>query len=380
MKILFLSMPSIHAVRWIENLKEAGNDLYWFDVLGKGNLPTTIPIQQITDWKKRKLQYIKGEHFLSKNRPRLYDKIKPFLEVTANQKFEQLLQEIKPDVVHSFEMQSCSYPILDTMQKYPKIKWMYSCWGSDLFYYQHQAKHQARIKMVLKRINYLHTDCERDFTIAKELGFKGKHVGIIPGGGGYDLSQYKTLSVPFAQREIILVKGYHHLFGRALNVIKALELLKEEIKQYKIVVFGAHKVVNDYVVNRNLAFKVYDRDALQNEEVLKLMGQSLIYIGNNISDGTANTLLEAIVMGAFPIQSNPGNVSAEIIEHGVNGFLIKDPENIDYIASLMIQAIENKEMLVQAQKHNKKIALEKLEYSLNQQKVIALYRNIEMNF
>ena len=193
MKILFLSMPSIHAVRWIENLSEAGYDLYCFDVLGKGELPTTIPIQQITDWKKRKLPYIKGEHFLSKKLPALYDKIQPFLEVTTNQKFEQLLQEIKPDVVHSFEMQSCSYAILETMQKYPKIKWLYSCWGSDLFYYQNQVKHLAKIKAVLKRINYLHTDCERDFTIAKELGFTQKHVGVIPGGGGFHLEDFFLL-------------------------------------------------------------------------------------------------------------------------------------------------------------------------------------------
>ena len=112
---------------------------------------------------------------------------------------------------------------------------------------------------------------------------------------------------------------------------------------------------------------------------MELRGKSLLYIGSNISDGMPNTLLESIIMEAFPIQSNPGNVTAEIIRHGINGFLIENPEKISAIAMLIKDAIENKEMLVQAQKHNKKIALEKLEYSENQQKVIALYQNIENN-
>ena len=44
---------------------------------------------------------------------------------------------------------------------------------------------------------------------------------------------------------------------------------------------------------------------LPQDELMKLIGKSLIYIGNSISDGMPNTLLEAIVMGVFRIQSNP---------------------------------------------------------------------------
>ena len=133
MKILFVSMRSIHAVRWIENLNAFGHELYWFDVLEKGGLPTKISMQQITNWKKRKVPYIKGEYFLQQKFPVFYTTLQPFLEVTANEKLVQILNEIQPDLVHSFEMQSCSYPILETMQKFPQIKWLYSCWGSDLF-------------------------------------------------------------------------------------------------------------------------------------------------------------------------------------------------------------------------------------------------------
>ena len=56
-------------------------------------------------------------------------------------KLEKIIREIQPDIIHSFEMQSCSYPILKTMNKFPNNKWLYSCWGSDLFYYQKNKGH-----------------------------------------------------------------------------------------------------------------------------------------------------------------------------------------------------------------------------------------------
>ena len=78
-------MHSIHAIRWIENLKGTDAELYWFDVLGRGKLETIESVCQFTDWRKRKVIQIKGEYFLSKKYPKVYEKIIPFLEVTENE-------------------------------------------------------------------------------------------------------------------------------------------------------------------------------------------------------------------------------------------------------------------------------------------------------
>jgi glycosyltransferase involved in cell wall biosynthesis len=379
MKILFISMPSIHSVRWIENLKEVGHELYWFDVLGKGKLPTEISINQIINWKKRKLPYLKGEYFLRRKFSVFYTTLQPFLEVTANEKLAQILNEIQPDLVHSFEMQSCSYPILKTMQKYPQIKWLYSCWGSDLFYYQNQSQHVSKIKSVLSSIQYLHTDCNRDFLIAQSLGFKGKHLGVIPGGGGFHLEQFLPYSEPLSERKIILIKGYHHHVGRGMVLVKAVRSIQESIEKFgfKVVVFGAHQEVIDYVITNQLSYKVYDRHGLTHQELLQLMGKSALYLGNSISDGMPNTLLEAIIMGAFPIQSNPGKVTAEIITEGENGFLIENPNDDIAISNVILDVLQQPELLQKAFEVNQKIARERLDYSVNRQKIIALYQQIE---
>lgn len=378
MKILFISMPSLHAVRWIENLNGSGHDLYWFDVLGKGKLPTKISIKQITNWKDRKLPYIKGEYFLRKKIPILYNKFQTFLEVTANEKLEQILLELKPDLVHSFEMQNCSYSIFKTMKKFRNVKWLYSCWGSDLYYYQNQTNHLLRIKAILNRINYLHTDCERDFKISKELGFKGKFSGVIPGGGGFHLGQFLPFVESVSERKIILIKGYQHHLGRGLVLVKAVQNIQETIGilGFEVVVFGAHPVLIDFVKENNLPYQVYDRLGLVHQDLLALMGKAAFYLGNSISDGMPNTLLEAIVMGAFPIQSNPGNVTAEIITHNKNGYLIENPEDVNEISDLILKAIENPDLMQNAFITNQQIAKEKLDYFYNHQKIVALYQQI----
>jgi glycosyltransferase involved in cell wall biosynthesis len=369
-------MHSIHAIRWIENLKDTNHELYWFDVTNKGGLNTIDKAHQITNWKKRKIPYIKGEFFLRKNYSSLYHLLNPFFEVTANEYLETIIQDIQPDLIHSFEMHTCSYPILKTMLKFKHIKWLYSCWGNDLYYNKNIPEDLKTIKMMLGRIDFLHTDCYRDFEIAKSLGFTGEFLGVIPTGGGYDLGYYKNYRLPFEERKIILVKGYEHLFGRGLNVVKALQILNNLLSNYEVVIFGAHQEVIDFIHFNKLPFKTFGRNDLSQMELIKLMGKSILYIGNSISDGMPNTLLEAIIMQAFPIQSNPGNASAEIIEDNKNGLLINDSNDVNEIKEKIIFALTNLQLVNQAMILNNEMAEQRLDYVLNKLKIEGIYSKI----
>ena len=205
------------------------------------------------------------------------------------------------------------------------------------------------------------------------MGFLGTHVCVIPGGTGYKLEGLEKYKLPVAERKIILVKGYENEFGRGLNIIKALQQLKLD---YEIVVFGSHINVINYIIANKLEFKVFDRHGLSHQELMELMGKSLLYIGNSISDGIPNTLLEALVMGAFPIQSNPGGATAEIVENGVNGFLIENPESIMDIQNIILKFLSSPQLVKDAVKINCKLAQERLDYETNRVKVISIYNLI----
>ncbi len=353
MKILLISMPSLHFFRWSEQLENSGHEVYWFDIVD-GSPTKRLPwVKKINGW-KLKYPNFKGRYFIKNKLPFLYKLIKPFVERNVASEFEKVLLEVNPDVVHSFVLYISCTPILSVMNKHKNIPWIYSSWGSDLFYFRNIPKYKKDIKNVLPRVNYLITDCKRDVTIAKELGFNGKLLGTFPGGGGFDYNESDKFIVrPASERHTILVKGYQGRSGRSLIVLKALLQIKNQLKNYKVLVFGADKEVVNYATKNkltsNLNFSIYSRSKfLPHEDILRLMGEALIYIGNSNSDGMPNTLLEAIAMGAFPIQSNPGGATEEVISHNENGFLIDEVDNIEEIRNLVLKALSSSKLIEKA--------------------------------
>jgi len=348
-----VSMPSLHFFRWAEQLKDAGFKIYWFDSVSSGQKVEKLNwIQQFVDWKLR-WDYL-GRIFIKKYVPFLYTLIQKINERNIAKEFEKVLEQVQPDIVHSFALYISCSPILTVMKKYKQVKWIYSSWGSDLFYFQNDPSYLKDIKLVLPEIDYMFTDCKRDFEIAKKLGFKGEFLGVFPGGGGFDMAELNKYMLPINERNIILVKGYQGRSGRAISVLKALEKLYDKLGEFKIIVFGADKKVFDYVRNSVLnkwkSFSIYGK--ISHKKVLELMGKSLIYIGNSNSDGIPNTLIEAICMGTFPIQSNPGRVTEEVIINKKNGFIIQNCEDILEITSLLLKVVKNKELIFAANTYN----------------------------
>lgn len=381
MKILLVAMKSIHFIRWANQLKSSGYEVYWFDVLDMGYSENLKWLHQITGW-KQKNNIKKGRYFLKRNWPKLHDLLSPIFYNSLENTFEKHLTEIKPDIVHSFAMQIGCLPILKVMQKYPDEKWIYSSWGSDLFLPESVSMSHHQRSTILRRVNYLITDCFRDYKVAKDNGFNGEFLGKFPGGGGYSLAELKQYAVlPPLKRNIILVKGYQDGLGQCIPVLKALKKLKVKLNTYQIVVFSADLEVVRYIQEENfeteLNLKFFSKDSfLKQEDLLKLMGKSLIFIGNSISDGLPNTLIEAIIMGAFPIQSNPGQVTEELIDHKKNGLLINNPLDSEEIKNLVEQVLMKESLIEEAYLINQNEIKPKYQIEKITQQVLGLYKNL----
>lgn len=371
-----VSIPSLHFFRWVDQLEESGYEVYWFDITG---MSKTVPridwVNQKTNW-KLKWDFL-GRTFVKNRFPKLYRLIQKFNENNTEKVFEKYIQEIQPDVVHSFALYLSCSPIQNVMKKNASLKWIYSSWGSDLFYFQNEPNYLKDIKSVLARVNYLFTDCRRDFEIAKQYGFNGEFLGVFPGGGGFDLKVMEEYKKPLKERKTILVKGFQGRSGRAITVLQAIELLQKELIDFTIKVFGSDKEIFEFVSQSDLKnwnnFQIIGK--VSHNEVLQLMGESLIYIGNSNSDGIPNTLLEAICMGVFPIQSNPGGATTEIIENGNNGLLIENCEVVTEIEKIIEYAL-NKIDFIRAEEYNKQKLVKSLEYSKIRKRVIEQYLQI----
>jgi hypothetical protein len=378
MKILMLSIFSPHFINWTEQLKGSGHQIYWLDVFDSNTKVKQIYfVEQIIGW-RYKWDY-PGRYFLKKNTPTLSRIINIFNERDLVEAFKEKLKEIQPDVVHSFVMHQAVFPIYEIMRANPKIKWVYSSWGSDLYFYENKGHAGRNIKKVMPRLDFMFSDCKRDYEIARRNGFTGEFLGVYPGGGGYDFEKTDELMKPLSERNIILIKGYQGKHGRCIEVLKAIQNIKFSLNDKKIVVFGAHSEVLDFASQTDLWFKdeleIFNK--IPHYQVIELMGKAVIYIGNNISDGMPNTLLEAIIMECFPIQSNPGGATAELIAHGKNGLLIENPEDAEEIKGLIKEALNNEVKLKAAIKHNSTHIKPCLEREYIRKQVVEKYNAIE---
>ncbi|MFT5251375.1 MAG: glycosyltransferase involved in cell wall biosynthesis [Flavobacteriales bacterium] len=350
-----VSIPNHHFFQWVDQLKDCGHDVIWFDASDGGSHVERINwVNQIKGW-KLKWNFPK-RHSLKQYFPLFYKGIQKWNERDITDVFENIIQEYQPDIVHSFEMHLAGLPILAVMQKHKDIPFIYSSWGSDMFYYSQLGIAKSQVSNFLERVNYLITDCHRDYKIALENGYKNTFLGVYPGNGGIAIDTTKIKDTQ--QRKTIMIKGYDDGVGMALKVIQALELISISlIKNYSIVVYSADASIIHHLKSatyfESLKVRVIKRgEFISNSELLEIMGQSVLHIGNSISDGMPNALLEAMGMGAFPIQSNPGKVSEEVIKEGVNGLLINDPFNTQKIADGIELVILNLEMRAQAQVYN----------------------------
>ena len=377
MKILMVSMFANHFFNWTNQLKNSGHEVYWIDVFDNGAVVPNIDwVHQIVDWKRR--CNFPGRQTLKRKAPSIYRLVEKLNERELKGIVANKIREINPDVIQSFVLFSACAPILEVMKKNTQIKWIYSAWGNDLYYFQNEPEYLKDIKAVLPRVDYMFADCHRDYDIARKYGYSGEFLGVYPGGGGYDFD-FEGNIVPVPERKVILVKGYQKLFGECIKILQALEEIEKELEGFQIIVFGADEVALEYIDKYNLEQKENFRikNNLGRAEVMKLMGKSLIYIGNSISDGTPNTMLEAMIMGAFPIQSNPGGVTEEWIKPGVNGLLIQDPLNTKEIKQRIMEALKNPDFLKSAVQYNFKKIKPQLERETVTQRVLKKYASIE---
>jgi glycosyltransferase involved in cell wall biosynthesis len=103
------------------------------------------------------------------------------------------------------------------------------------------------------------------------------------------------------------------------------------------------------------------------------MGRSRIAIGLALSDGTPNTMLEAMIAGALPIQSD--TVSTREWINGNNGLLVP-PESANAVAEALRRALIDDQLVNTAAELNARIAEECLERSHLRRKVLDMYRYV----
>jgi glycosyltransferase involved in cell wall biosynthesis len=295
----------------------------------------------------------------------------------------KVIRRLKPDIVHSMEIQHAGYLTLEAKQllkgEFPP--WLLSNWGSDIYLFGQQAEHQDRIRAVLQECDYYTCECARDVKLALDLGFDGTVEPVLPCGGGFDVAGMQLFRQPgpTASRRLILLKGYHNWAGRALYALEAIRACADELQGYRVVTFLTDPEVAKAAerISKDTGIPIDVAQRTTREGILRLFGSARIYMGLSISDGISTSLLEAMIMGAFPIQSCTACADEWIIS-GTTG-LIVPPEDQDTITAALHQAILNDELVDQAAKQNSKVSFERLDLEVIRPQVIEIYQKAVAN-
>jgi glycosyltransferase involved in cell wall biosynthesis len=108
--------------------------------------------------------------------------------------------------------------------------------------------------------------------------------------------------------------------------------------------------------------------------MLRLYDRSRIYIGLSISDGISTSLLEAMAMGAFPIQSCTA-CADEWFADGQSGFIVP-PEDPQAIAEALRRALTDDLLVDRAAEINARTIAQRLDNSVIEPQVIKMYEDI----
>jgi glycosyltransferase involved in cell wall biosynthesis len=210
------------------------------------------------------------------------------------------------------------------------------------------------------------------------MGLKGKPLPVLPNAGGFDfanIAQIPRVDPPSARRQILL-KGYQHFAGRALAGLQAIRRCADLLSDYRIAIYSAFPDVKiaAELLAQETGLTIDILPPMPHKALLAEYGKSRTYIGLSISDAISTSLLESMVMGAFPIQSGTA-CADEWIEDGVSG-LIVPPEDVDAIAAALRKVLANDALVDAAAEINGQTCRDRLDADDVRRQAIALYEQI----
>ena len=288
------------------------------------------------------------------------------------------INSFQPDFVHVMETQHSGYltdRALARVEKKPKI--VLSIWGSDLFWFQRFTSHKSRIESILKKVDYLITECHRDEELAKSLGFLGSCIYGVPASGGFSLKEADVTEsyVAPSLRKTIAIKGYSGFVGLGPMALKTLKRVSHLLSDYSIVVFSANwktRLIAQIVrLQTGLQIEIRMKHSQTPAEMRSLFLSSRIVIGVSKSDGLPATIKEAAFFGAFPVQTDT-SCAGEWFENGVSVLLVS-ADSSESLEQALIRSLKDDRLVDTAARINFEIAKSRMNSESVRSKISALY-------
>lgn len=358
--VVVCMLDSIHTARWLENFKHQGIDFYLFPstpnrrvhsqiknlISNTQSQTSSFRLSPVARWVAIPMW---GADMVFGNRIRGY--------LVA-----RMARKVQATHVHAMELNHAGKISTKALKHLgdPRPRVISTVWGSDIYWFGRFAKHQGYLTEILKGTDLLISECARDFELAKDLGFDGKFAKSESLFGFTD-SQIQKKRTLTSQRKLILIKGYESFVGRASIAIKAAQILSKDLDKYEIHVYSttwkSRKLIDKYNSTADRKIIYYKKNTLTSSQMLELFERVRVHIGISLSDGVPASLLESMVTGAFPIQTNTACCDGWIVNQK-SGLLVSP--DLDEVVMALAKAINDDQLVDSAMVINHQTAIEKL--------------------
>jgi glycosyltransferase involved in cell wall biosynthesis len=326
-------------------------------------------------------------------RTRIRQLVAPLSFPRAANSLREVINQLQPDLIHAmripYEGMIASIALRHNMEGNIKSPpFVISVWGNDFTLHAKSTQLMANhTHQTLQDCDGLHTDCQRDMKLARELGFASTKPGmVLPGGGGVKLDVFypaekgqeddgNKLIMDTPAVTIINPRGFR-AYVRNDTFFQAIPLVLKDYPDVRFVCTGmaGEAQAQRWKAELGIGEQTELLPAQTHQEMAELFRQSQISLSITTHDGTPNTLLEAMACGCFPIAGDLESLREWIIP-GINGLLV-DPGDPNALATAIHTAISKPELRWQARERNIQLIKQRAEYVKTMQVAEEFYQQL----
>jgi glycosyltransferase involved in cell wall biosynthesis len=289
-------------------------------------------------------------------------------------KLQTFIDEVQPDLVHALRV---PYEGMLASQVQMKVPLVASIWGNDFTLHAPATPlMRSYTKHVMKKVDALHADCERDIRLAHAWGLSvAKPTLVTPGNGGIRGEFFYPPTEPVKAPVIINPRGFR-AYVRNDSFFKSIPLVLAKRSDAKFICASMQGEAQalQWIHELQIENAVQLLPPLSHEKMGDVFRGAQIVVSPSTHDGTPNSLIEGMACGCFPIAGDLESIR-EWITPGQNGLLV-DPNDPQSIADAILKGLEHEGLRRNAAGLNAKLISARAEYEANMKRIVEFYKSM----
>jgi len=394
MKILFVADGRSPTTRsWLEGLQPYGHEMYLLSTYPCAAIPgvesvTFLPVAFSQVGRKTMIRDRSDAPWRKTIPGRIISRFrKTFLSLRyylgplslgfTARKFQQMVRQIDPDLVHALRIPYEGMIAGYTPREY---KLIISSWGNDFTLHAGKtALMRTATRRAMQRADGFTADCQRDIRLAREWGLGLETPAIFaPGSGGLDLDRIRSIQgrKTLEKNGVINPRGIRPAYVMNDKFFQSLPLVLKEFPDLPIYCAAMQGENDADKWKKSLPLP-------QNVELLPPMPQvalweygvrSRVVVSPATHDGTPNSVLECMALGCLPVAGDIEPLR-EWITDGENGILV-DPMDPNAIADGILRGLRDDHLFARAKAVNLRLVAERADRRIVMPRINAFYQDI----